>query len=184
MPQKLEFQPYSASWNTRSSVTNYNIKESMFDVAKLLYLLHDNNWRNNWPEMVFLLFLGPLVEFPLHHQHTNPSYPELYFEYIDHWWKFYNRDRRLDHSHFVFTDTWRYVKLSIDVRLWVNQGVWKNLRPQMQWQYVQARLSILALQLGSGRTTPDLHYITWMCQVMAYNIFIKRDYLANSWCQK
>ena len=184
LPQKLNFHLYSLSWNTILLVMNYNVKLSLFEISKLLYLLHYQNWRKNWPELVFLLVSGHLVEFTIQNQHTNPSSPELYFEYIDHWWHIDNRNWSLDYLNYIFPDTWRYVHLVLYVRFWVCQGIWINLRPQMQWRCIQALLSILALQWVSGIITPDLHYIPWMCQVLAYNPLMKRATLANSWNQK
>ena len=52
LTQNLNFLPYSNSWNIRLSVLNYNIKESAFEIIELIYLLYDQNWRNNLPELV------------------------------------------------------------------------------------------------------------------------------------
>ena len=138
----------------------------------------------NWPELVFLLVLGHLVEFPVLYQHTNPLSPELYFEYLHHWWYVGNRDLRLYHSHYVFPDTLRHIQLKLDFRFWGKQRICKNLRTQIEFQYFQARWLILVLQLDSGRMTLDICYITWICKVLAYNLLIKRGSLADCWCQK
>ena len=68
--------------------------------------------------------------------------------------------------------------------VWGMQGIWINLRPQIQCQYVQYWWYTLALQWGSVRMIPDINSIPCMCQVLVYIILMKRGSPANSWHQK
>ena len=99
---KVELSTVFWYWNTRLLMLNCNIKSSSFEISKLIYILNNQNQRKNWPELVLFLALGDLVEFPLQHQHANPSLRELYFEYFDHWWHVDNRDQRLYHCIIYF----------------------------------------------------------------------------------